>query len=667
MTRNAAVALAATALLLLCAGVYRVSAADGDDTITTTLHPGWNLIGWIHEAAPASALFDQLAGLNLIHDGDERSARRDASDDPAALQTLQPGHGYWFYLDSEQPIDWTRPAEPVTRRFHLEPGEQLVAWTGPSDRSISDVLLGLRNQLATALRWIAAEQRFVPWSPDPDLPRLDMPAIDRGEAVRVDLTEATEWLHPTGDLPGLRFAGGLQHLPDNFRDVVEADLRSVVERFVARFKFEVPAERLQLRIPTTSEALQRQQASVNVGLSDAWAYSPKRSGGTSVIVMTHSYWDANDEPGCGVVSNACYVLAHEYFHILQYELAGRARGQVPGWLVEGTAMWADHIVFDKPQPSFEYAQLGTDEFDLAVRADPYDYAHSVGFAAVAILAERAGAGSIVEVWKHLSQSMQNDLHWTTAFARAFDVSYWAFLVEFAERRRPLFGTISGRLQASDDQSLPPLSVSALGWLTIGDGRIGLRTYRTEVNDDGTFELHVLRRDIDDSEPVRYAFRLSRSDSTCRVNVNLDGTFTFTATVSERDALAVLPPDQPGLTLNVQVPGSFCRDLLALQLVGAYGVGGEFEVSFCPTDDSPGVCLQAEELSVGRFATFAPLEGDYRMHVTDLNGQCHTFVGPDGRSRSSEQISGFPSAESSRTVRVRLDSEADLCMEDSIAR
>lgn len=665
-TRPAIAVVAAIALLLLCAGVYQVSAADDDDTITTTLHPGWNLIGWIHEAAPAAELFGQLDELDLIHDGDERSLHRGAPDDPAGLQTLEPGRGYWLYLDSEQPVDWTRAAEPVTRRFHLEPGEQLVAWTGPSDRSISDVLLGLRDQLTMAWRWIAAEQRFVPWSPNLDLPALDMPAIGQGEAVWINLTEAAEWLHPTGDLPGLRFAGGLRHLPDNFQDVVEADLRSVVERFVAKFKFEVPAERLHLRIPTTSEALQRQQGNANA-LSDAWAYSPERPGGTSVIVMSHSRWDDNDEPGCGVVSNACYVLAHEYFHVLQHELAGRAREQVPGWLLEGTAMWAGHILFDKPEPDFEGTQLGTDEFDLAARADRYDYAHSVGFAAVAILVDRAGSGSIVEVWQSLSQSMQDGRHWTTGFARAFDVSYPAFLTEFAERRKPLFGTISGQLHVSGDQPLPPLSVLALGRFPREDGSVSWRTYRTKVNDDGTFELPVFRHGVGTSEPVRYALSLAHSDSTCRTGVNPDGTFTFAATASEREGLVVPPPGQPALMLNVPVPASFCRDRLVLQLAGAYGISGEFQVFFCPTDDGPGFCVQAEKLSAGRFTTFVPFEGDYIMNVTDLNGQCRTSVGANGRTSGSKQVSGFPSTESSRLVRVRLDSESDLCEEDSLAR
>ena len=667
VTRPVVAAAAAVALLLLCAGVYRVSAADDDGAITTTLHPGWNLVGWIHEEIGASDVFAQVDELELIHDGDEHLVRRSAPDDPAALQSLQPGRGYWFHINSERPIDWSRPAEPSTRRFHLEPGEQLVAWAGPSDRSISDVLLGLRDQVTIAWRWLAADQRFVPWSPNPDLPALNIPAIDRGEAVRINLVEGAEWLHPTGNLPELRFAGGLHHrLPDNLRDVIEADLRFVVEQFVAKFKFEIPAERLIIRVPTTPEALQRQQDNANAA-STAWAYSPERPGGTSEIVMSSGRWSDDDEPGCAVVSNACSTLSHEYFHVLQHELAGRAREQVPGWLLEGTAMWAHYAVFDKPEPGFEEAQVGTDELDLATRADRYDYAHSVGFAAVAILVNSAGSGSIVDVWQSLGQSAKAEQHWTAGFARAFGVSYPAFLTEFAERRKPLFGTISGRLHASDGQPLPPMSVLALGRVPAEDGSVSWTTYRSEVDNDGAFELTVLRRGIGTSEAVRYALSLSHSDSTCRTGVNPDGTFTFAATASEREGLVVPPPGQPALTLNVQVPASFCRDRLVLQLAGAYGTSGEFQVRFCPTDDGPGFCVQAERFSGGRFATFVPFEGDYRMHVTDRKGKCHTFVGVDGRSRHSGQISGFPSAESSSLVRVRLDSESDLCEEDSLAR
>ena len=61
--------LASITSLLLLAVIRPASAAADDETITTTLYPGWNLIGWIHEETPASEVFEQLPELEVIHGG----------------------------------------------------------------------------------------------------------------------------------------------------------------------------------------------------------------------------------------------------------------------------------------------------------------------------------------------------------------------------------------------------------------------------------------------------------------------------------------------------------------------------------------------------------------------------------------------------------------------
>ena len=658
MKRNAAIASAAIALLL-CAAAYQVSAAQADDSITTTLHPGWNLIGWIHEATAASDLFEQLDELERIHDGDEREVRRAAANDPAALLTLQPGRGYWFHINADQPVIWTRPAEPATRRFHLEPGEQLVAWTGPSGRPIADVLLGLRDQLVTAWRWVAADQRFIPWSPDPHLPTLSMPTIDRGDAVRINLTEGKEWLHPTGDLPQLRFAGGLHHeLPDNFRDVIEADLRFVVEQFVAKFRFEVPAERLHIRIPTTWEAVQRQRVNFYAE-SDAFAFSPVTLGGTSVIVIPWDYWlELGDAIGCEVVSLGCWVLSHEYFHILQYELGGPAREQIPGWLLEGTAMWSEHIVFDEPEPDIDIVLAGTNELDLAARFSRYDYAHSVGLAATAMLVERAGPQAIVEFWRDLPDVGESVGSWKHGFGVTFGVQYAAFLEEFAERQKRLYGTISGRFQASDGRSLPPIYLRAVGmWRTsAGDSRE--EYYQTNVESDGTFNLALLRLGPGTSEVIRYVLIVTLRDSTCEARLNADGTLSWLPEPVGRDGFVVLPDSRSPQPLHVQIPNPYCRDRIAIQLAGAYGIGGVFSVQYCLVDTEN--CVHARGLSANRFAEFVPFSGDYWIRVTDHDAGCSAYISDDGLVQDPREAARFASAERVGAVSVRLDSASDSC-------
>ena len=662
MRRLIAVAAALAAILLYITTFGALSA--GEDVITTTLHPGWNLVGWIHEETPAVDLFDQLDALESIHDGSGQSMRRpavDAPDDEAAL-TLQPGRGYWLRTNSDQPLDWTRPSKPSKLRFQLEPGEQLVAWAGPSDRSIADVLLGLRDRLSLAWRWIAAEQRYVPWSPDSDIPSPEAPLLKRGDAVQINLLESTEWLHPTGDLPRIQFAGGLHHqLPDNFREMVEADLRFVVERFAAKFQFEVPADRLTLRIPTTPEALQRQQENM-YAISDAWAFSPQTGRGTSIIVMPWYLWG---ERGCDDhargVPQSCDVLAHEYFHILQHQLAGQARNLTPGWLVEGTAIWSYWHLFDRPSPDFHDHQFASDELDLSAHADPYDYAHDLGEVATAFLVRRAGIKSIVDFWRNLDPRINPGLSWKTVFARSFGVAYSVFVSEFYQHRRPLFTIVTGRVITTNTSLLSSLYVGSI------NSRPSLLS--ANVTPGGRFSIRLWRK----PEPLSgLASHLLYVGSVkldyCQADVLPDGTIGW---INPQDS----PSESPRYTLladvetiadfNIQLPDLFCQQRLILEVKGSYGLSEDLQASYCPVGED-GCSLMTRD-APRKFVGLVPLAGDYRIKLT-ARGRvwCTAYATANGLAPG--YVSGttpISVSEKDATVQIHLDSAEQLCVSDSL--
>ena len=189
----------------------------------------------------------------------------------------------------------------------------MVAWAGRSDIELVDALAGLAEHLTSAQRWIAAEQRSVSWPPAPSLEPVEIPPLRRGEAVEVTLTEAKEWLQPSGVYHRVAFAGGLQHqLPDDFRETVEADVAWVVELFASRFAWEMETRRLTVRIATTPEALARLQSRQRA-TTNAWARSPVTRAGVNEIVMSASLWTGGYPSGAGI-SYARAILAHEYFH-----------------------------------------------------------------------------------------------------------------------------------------------------------------------------------------------------------------------------------------------------------------------------------------------------------------------------------------------------------------
>ena len=665
MRRLIAVAAALTTILLYITTLGALSADE--DALTTTLHPGWNLVGWIHEETPTADLFEQLDSLESIHDGSGQSMRRPVADAPAAEDaalTLQPGRGYWLRIGSDQPLDWTRPAEPSTLRFQLEPGNQLVAWAGPSDRSIDDVLLGLRDQLSLAWRWIAAEQRYIPWSPNLDIPAIDAPPLNRGDAVRIDLLEPTEWLHPTGDLPRIQFAGGLHHqLPDNFREMVEADLRFVVERFAAKFQFEVPADRLILRIPTTPEADDRQRARALVSTTTwAWAATPAVVGGVSVIVMPWYIWPQDDAVTLdNLGTHTRSIIAHEYFHVLQYELAGPRNRQVPGWLVEGGALWSNYILFDWPIPDFDEIQGETVESNLSGRTDPHDFDHGLGHVATAFLVRRAGLDSVVDFWRNFKTN--SDLGWRTIFTQTYGLTFTKFAAEFHEHRRSLFGPIGGQLRDPDGRSLSHLYLRAIGWWRPDPHQFDAVDYQVDVAPNGAFSLPVMRIGPGTFEPIRYTLILGRRDSSCRTQLMLDGTLLWRPAYHYDDDITLPPLRQPSIDLDIRLPTGFCRHPFTVRLFGNYGAGRYTSVRYCFVETSG--CASLRRQPTGEFKAFVPFPEDYRIRVGDERVGCGAYVADGGFTDDPDVAARFTGGAREVTVRVRLDAAEDLCSPDSL--
>lgn len=653
MRRSVAAAAALAAILLYVTTLGALSADE--DALTTTLHPGWNLIGWIHEETPAADLFDQLDALESIHDGSGRSMRRPVADAPAADEaalTLQPGRGYWLRIDSDQPLDWTRPAEPSTLRFQLEPGDQLVAWAGPSDRSIADVLLGLRDQLSLAWRWIAAEQRYVPWSPNPEIPSLDTPPLNRGDAVRIDLLEPTEWLHPTGNLPRIQFAGGLHHqLPDNFRETVEADLRSVVERFVAKFQFEVPADRLILRVPTTTEALQRQQRNMHA-ISDAWAFSPTTLDGTSIIVVPWYIWRFTSDR----LKPSLRSLAHEHFHIMQYELAGPKRNEVPGWLTEGTAGWSDVILFDLPQLDLDQIQEISGTLDLWTRSDANDYDHYLGGIATRFLAKRAGVESLINFWRNLDPRVHSDRTWQIAFAESFDITFADFVAEFYEHRRPLFTIVSGRVETVGDISLSSLYIHTAGG-------VGSPTAAVvhNVAPDGTFTLAAYRGEPTSTDLYWHDLIIGSTETNCQAEVLPDGTVGWLGAGDDPPRRTLVADAETIDDFDIELPATFCQRRIVVDLTGHYGERGNFFVDYCVANMWR--CRPMARTGGDEFTAFVPVSGEYVIYISDRATICSVYATADGASRHVAAAQVFLVEEELTTVRVLLEARSDVCSWD----
>ena len=221
---------------------------------------------------------------------------------PASLWTLpyiDPGMAVLVRNGSQDAVPWITQAHPVRGLVRLHPGTNWVSWAGPDGWSVEQVARGVGTSLVELRR---ADARYLPAQPET---AAQFPPLRRGDPLLVTTTRGINWLQPTGLMPNLLFppdaSGELQ------QDIRE-DVRAVADYFAERFG--IQADRITIRTFGAPSASQDFVTANMEGRDARYGRCQNRA-----------------------------VLVHEYFHALQYQLAGQ-RPDLPSWLTEATASWA---------------------------------------------------------------------------------------------------------------------------------------------------------------------------------------------------------------------------------------------------------------------------------------------------------------------------------------
>ena len=450
-------ALACASVAVLVTTIAPLDAAEPSpgESITTELHPGWNMVGWLGPEAPVSELFEAIPALKRIYAWNSEVQRYQSawptSTPLYGLRQLIPGMGLWLFIDGESPVAWTRPVAAEGRVLPLRSGWNLVAWSGDDGGPVGDTLTRFGDSLVTAFRWDAAAQRYDrhrPWADAANTLR----GLTRGDALWLELAADGRWWVPGTAQPTFLFG---DHLSADER----AATRQLVEHARAVF-----AERFGIHTAdfTVSVSLERSAPGCYAG--------PRR-----ITVPLAAV-------GC---------TAHEYFHVLQYALAdGHIRGphgRAPNWLVEGPATYAGAAWGETINQEQTLEFKGFDlqrRFSIAGAAlvssltDPQgtfqpavDY--SLGFLATEWLVDYAGVEALVDYYRRLPSSNG----WESAFAAAFGISVEDFYTAFAAYR----AAVAPPLPHIADAAVRPVVVF------LGDVPMDVRTaVQTEMDRVETF-------------------------------------------------------------------------------------------------------------------------------------------------------------------------------------
>ena len=461
----------ALAALLLAAGLTPVRANASEDsdeapeaeTITTVLHPGWNMVGWVGPDTPVSELFDAIPALQRVSawDAGAGSYQRAFRGRYTPLPSLAPGMGLWLHLGGDATVEWTRSVSGEAVLLSLRTGLNLIGWTGEDGAPITGAVERFGDTFVHAWRWDPEAQYYDHYHPRRSASNT-LAELNRGDAIWVELTSDGRWWQPGTARPTFVFT---DDVPEEERQAVRATLESVRAVFAERF------------------GGYSADFDVHVGAD--------LCGGGGSITLTR---------GCAGIPR---IVAHEYFHFLQSHTAPGAHG--PTWLEEGSAIYAQTVYGGVVGPdstvdealeetrwshirqlAYTTAELSTIEAYAdfhALDAEPLNY--RLGFLAADWLASYAGERGIVEYYR------LHDSHdsWESAFESAFGISLADFYSTFEAYRTE----IAPPLPHLTDDAVRPVVVF------LGDVPVEVGTaFRSEVD-----SVHEFLSDLFGASGIEY--------------------------------------------------------------------------------------------------------------------------------------------------------------------
>ena len=630
--RRTLLALSTCLLTLLWAGGLEAALADDGapslpESITTTLEPGDNRIGWVAEPVSPEELFEQLPQVELVYSWDAHSSRYEIAAPRLpqrywTLQFLEPGHSYVLRLSGPDEVEWQRSTLPARGLVELRTGENWAAWLGPDDWAITDVAKGIGGFL-TEIRF--GDHVYNPVNPET---ADDWPMVARGDAMVVTVSRGVNWLQPTYVLPKLIFAGNVGH---GSRSHAKRDLVDMSTYIAEEFGVQADPFRLVVIVAgdvrSLFEELEQQgrpreyENLRNWWLSGSGGYHSGR-----VNVVKEEQWDIN----MGRYSRARYVLLEEYFHAIQFQLIGNAADRPPTWMVEGSINWIRGDLATRDRTGYPLSQRLIRALNQASQGPPLEdietgnqtWQYSFGLVAADLLVQRAGAATMLDFFRAFAPGRtgpdgqwEAQLTWQDAFAAAYGISVEEFYSEFEElmtkrrgsaRRRPASNQVSLKGTVVDSDGTPRPAIRLTSHEIKNGARAAFGSVQAKSDDDGEFTLFV-RKNADHRLEVRLS-----DDFRCKYWWSSGGNGEA---LSEEDAelIEVGSSDPPLLTITVDADK--CRWRVRGTLTGP--------------DDKPlaGIEIRArgdhDEVEArsaidGTFELVAASPGSYRLSV-DLAG------------------------------------------------
>ncbi len=450
-------------LLALIAGLLAVvltSVASADEfieTVTITLLPGDNFVGWVAEPIAVEDIFEAIPPASLIYrwDADTRNWRYAIREVGGNLETLDSGTAATIRIEGQQSVEWLRPLTSARGSVTLYSGVNWVAWNGRDEWPLDEVVRGIGTSL------VSIEVRGIAYQLDSDISEAIGPlagdaTIRRGDALRVTVNRDLRWLQPTGMMPNIVWAGDP---PQSLKDEITTDIRRVVDFFAEQFAVESDFSDTTIVMFDSVEAVVEYEESgvePTLGTPPGWVRQNLARYGAPAFAWGTFVPSCAWQPPCPGLEKGIQLLTHEMFHILQHQLAGSLEPhETPAWMDEGTAMWTEWRVPSEFHISsiVSYRTYLNRLLDDAARssvtlpsieAHSHNWAYRLGHLASRQLAELTSVDSITEFYRLMHPQIIGDERrwveqpqWKEAFETAFGLTTVEFYEHFASWRATL--------------------------------------------------------------------------------------------------------------------------------------------------------------------------------------------------------------------------------------
>lgn len=597
--------------------------------------------GWLRWGGGEATVADWFAtnpDVAVLHSWDivtqrfEPIAKTEQRIDPT--KRPQTGTAIWRSADGAQPPR-TFTAVAAKQMMQLRAGLNLLPWAGGAESTIrlTEALRWLGSSVASISRWDAAENICRRGWGAPDSEGADA-VPGPGDLLALELREDAVWYQPWAQPQLFMIAGEVGA-------EAYAELRSEavsVAGYIAATYALVGRPFIVFLVSNREDAERVFRPLLGAELPADWW--PEGACGF-----------ANGQAiGLQVSCGDPIVFAHEYVHLLQFQLVSGAAQPVdprePQWLLEGTASYvaaryrdaAGHRRYEDSSGQFvEHASAGDGspvlaELETAAQwasADPVT-AYAIAFFAAERLAALAGDDALFEFYRELGR---NSGDWLAAFRVAFGMTIDEFYAEFARATAsaaafepPSPHRIRGALVDPSGAPVEGMRIYAYPWRG-GDGLFGL------TDAAGMFEIAV---------PAG-GWRLSvHSGSRCTTfgEYRPDGTL---GAWSDAVRLEVGPDASPRvrITLPTEVDRlrgwTTCREpdgdgWLRGRVLDPDGRGvAEVRISVCDVRGVAG-CARAVTNADGRYALDAP-PGDYHLWIGPAVDNCLSW----GARGAKEQL------------------------------